>query len=497
MSDRRGLLGDAIAGSSVAFILVPQALAYAEIAGMPPVTGLWAAGIPAIVAALFASSRYLQTGPTAMTALLSFGAISSLAAPGSNEFISLSVLLALLVGLIRIGLGIFRMGGLTDFMSTPVILGFTSGAAVLIVASQLPAVTGLTAPPVSLIGRVPDTLGRMNEWELTAVLLALAVAATIAIARRIGPLLPGVLIAVAVSAIIGEMTSIGGPQIGDIPQSIPSFSLGFEWSFLVDLVIPAVAIAVIGFAEPTAIARTMALEDREPWDASQELVSQGVASVASSLLGGFAVGGSFSRSAVNRLAGAQSRRAGAITGLIVLAFTPFAGMLSSLPRTVLGAIVIAATIRLIQPAALRRLLSISRPQGSVAIATLIATLVMAPRVDLAVIIGIAIASLTHIVREARSAGIEWRYENVTLEVEPYGVLFYGSAARISREMMALVVEHPDCTAIVVDLHRLGRIDYSGVSMLQDTAAQAERAGVSVRFVRIPTHAQPLFHRALS
>lgn len=497
MSERRRLLGDVIAGSSVAFILVPQALAYAEIAGMPPVTGLWAAGIPAVVAAFFASSRYLQTGPTAMTALLSFGAISAIATPGTTDFIGLSILLALLVGLIRITLGLFRLGGLTDYMSTPVILGFTSGAAILIIASQLPAVAGLTSPPVSLIARIPDTFTRMGEWEPTAVLLALAVAATIAMARRLGPLVPGVLIAVGVSTIIGRMTSIGGPPIGEIPQGLPALTLGFEWSRIGDVLIPAIAIAVIGFAEPTAIARTMALEERQPWDASRELISQGIASVASSILGGFAVGGSFSRSAVNRLAGAQTRRAGAITGLIVLAFTPFAGVLSSLPRTVLGAIVIVATIRLVQPSAIRRLLAISRPQGSVALGTLGATLLMAPRIDLGVIIGIAVASLTHIVREARSASIEWHYNDLTLEVQPSGVLFYGSAARLSREIMALVAEHPECSGIVLDLHRLGRIDYSGVSMLQDMAAQAEHAGLSVRFTHIPPHARSLFHRALS
>jgi SulP family sulfate permease len=497
MSDRRRLLGDAIAGSSVAFIVVPQALAYAEIAGMPPVTGLWAAGIPAVVAAFFASSRYLQTGPTAMTALLSFGAISAISAPGTTDFITLSVLLALLVGVIRIGLGLFRLGGLTDYMSTPVIMGFTSGAAILIVASQLPAVTGLTSPPVSLIARIPDTLARVDAWEPTAVVLALAVAATIALTRRLGPLVPGVLIAVVVSTVIGKMTSIGGPPVGEIPEGLPALALGFDWSRIPDVLIPAIAIAVIGFAEPTAIARTMALEERQPWDASRELISQGIASVASSIFGGFAVGGSFSRSAVNRLAGAQSRRAGAITGLIVLAFTPFAGILSSLPRAVLGAIVITATIRLIQPAALRQLLAISRPQGSVALTTMVATLVMAPRIDLGVVIGIAVAAFTHIVREARSASIECRYENFTLEVKPSGVLFYGSAARLNREITALVAQHPDCKEIVLDLHRLGRIDYSGVSMLLDSASQAEHGGLTVRFTQIPQHALRLFHRARS
>lgn len=484
-----------VAGASVAFVVIPQGLAYAEIAGMPPVTGLWSAGIPAIAAAIFASSRYLQTGPTAMTALLSFGAISALAVPATPEFVGLAVLLALVVGVIRIVMGLVKLGGLTDFMSGPVIVGFTSAAATLIIASQLPAVTGLGDAPASLLGRIPDTLVRIAEWDLSAVGLAILTVGIIAGARRLGPLVPGVLIAVGIGTLVGGLSKLGGPLIGTVPEGLPQLGLSLPWSRIGDVIVPGIAIAVIGFAEPTAIARTMALKDREQWHASRELVAQGLASVSSALSGGFVVGGSFSRSAVNRMAGARTRLSGAISGMIVLAFMPFAGVLSTLPRSVLGAIVISATLPLVRPGALRRLASISRPQGFVGASTLLATLAFAPRVDLGVVAGIVVAALTHIVREARSVVVDTGFADGTLEIRPAGVLFYGSAGILSREILDLVAEHPQCVTVRLDLSRLGRIDYSGVSMLLETASQIEDAGIGVELLNIPRHAEKLFLRA--
>ena len=484
-----------VAGASVAFIVIPQGLAYAEIAGMPPVTGLWAAGIPAIAAAIFASSRYLQTGPTAMTALLSFGAISAIAIPGTPGFVGLAVLLALVVGVIRIALGLLKLGGLTDFMSSPVIAGFTSAAAILIIASQLPAVTGLSDAPTSLLGRLPDTLVRVSEWDLSALGLAVLAVGVIAASRRIGPLVPGVLIAVGIGTLIGGLSGSGGPQIGMVPEGLPELGLSFPWGRIGDILVPGIAIAVVGFAEPTAIARTMALEDREPWNASRELVAQGLASVSSALSGGFVVGGSFSRSAVNRMAGARTRLSGAISGLVVLAFMPFAGVLSTLPRSVLGAIVISATLPLVRPGALRRMASISRPQGFVGVSTLLATLAFAPRVDLGVVAGVVVAALTHIVREARSVVVDTRFADGTLELRPAGVLFYGSAGILSREILDLVAQHPLCVTVRLDLSRLGRIDYSGVSMLLETASQIEQAGIGVELLNIPDQARALFLRS--
>jgi SulP family sulfate permease len=479
----------------VAFVVIPQGLAYAEIAGMPPVTGLWAAGFPAVAAAFFASSRYLQTGPTAMTALLSFGAISTLATPGTTEFVGLAVLLALVVGVVRITMGFLKLGSLTDFMSSPVILGFTSAAATLIAVSQLPAVTGLGEAPDSLLSRLPDTLLRVSEWDLSALGLAVFTAGVVTASRRLGPLVPAVLIAVAIGTLVGDFTALGGTTIGDVPEGLPQLGLSVPWSRLGDIVLPGLVIAVIGFAEPTAIARTMALEDRERWNASRELVAQGLASVTSAFAGGFVVGGSFSRSAVNRMAGARTRLAGAVSGLVVLGFLPFAGVLSTLPRSVLGAIVITATLPLIRPAALRQLTSVSRPQGFVGISTLLATLALAPRVDLGVVVGIVVAAFTHIVREAGSVRIDTTYDAGTLELRPSGVLFYGSAGTLNREILDLVGRHADCDAVRLDLSRLGRIDYSGVSMVLETASQIEEAGIAVDLLHIPHHAERLFLRA--
>ncbi len=456
--------------------------------------GLYAAALPAIAAAPFASSRYLQTGPTAMTALLSFGAVTALATPGTDEYISLSLLLAVVVGLARLGLGLIKGGTLTNFMSPPVILGFTTGAGILIVFSQIPTALGLTKPPAGLATRLPDALSRIDEWSLPAIGLSVLVGSIVWGSRKLSPLIPGVLIAVAVGVAIGTSTSYSAPLVGAIPEGLPPISLNLPWSRLIDLIIPGIVIALVGFAEPTAIARTMATRDRERWHASQELISQGFANLASGLSGGFPVGGSFARSAVSRLAGARTRWAGAVTGLVVLAFMPVAGVLANLPKSVLAGIVIVAVASLIDLGELLHLMRVSWGQSFVAWTTIIATLALAPRVDLGVIVGILVAAGVHVYREGNRAGVVAEIVDGTLNLRPNGVLFYGSADAVGRTLSEELVANPDCEHLVIDLSGLGRIDYSGATMIRQFVQDAIAAGMAAEIVNIPRHAEGLFAR---
>lgn len=485
---------DLLAGLTVAFIVIPQGLAYAEIAGVPPVRGLYAAALPAIAAAPFASSRYLQTGPTAMTALLSFGAVSALATPGTDEYISLSVLLAVIVGLARLGLGMIRGGTLTNFMSPPVILGFTIAAGILIISSQVPTALGLTNPPAVLAARLPDAFSRIGEWSWAAIALSTFVGLVVWGSRKLGPLVPGVLIAVAIGVLVGAATSYSAPLVGVIPEGLPPISFGLPWSRLIDLAIPGIVIALVGFAEPTAIARTMATRDRERWHASRELISQGFANLASGLSGGFPVGGSFARSAVSKLAGARSKWAGAVTGLVVLAFMPVAGVLAGLPKSVLAGIVIVAVVSLIDLPELLHLMKVSWGQSFVAWTTIVATLALAPRVDLGVIVGMLVAAGVHIYREGNRAGVVADIAKGTLHLRPNGVLFYGSADAVERTLSEELVANPDCEHLVVDLSGLGRIDYSGATMIRQFVRDATAAGLAAEIVNIPRHAEGLFAR---
>lgn len=486
---------DIVGGLSVAFIVIPQALAYAEIAGMPPVNGLYAAALPAIAAAPYASSRYLQTGPTAMTALLAFGAVSVIATPGSDEYVGLALLLAIVVGVARLALGLLKAGALTNYMSPPVVLGFTTAAAVLIVSSQVPTVAGLADSPDTLIARLPDALARLGDWQWQSVVLGLVAALVVIGARRVNPLIPGVLIAVVIGVLVGAFTDFPAAPVGDIPTGFPPIDFGLPWSRVPDLLVPGFVIAMVGFAEPTAIARTMAARDRERWNASRELISQGVANLASGFTGGFPVGGSFSRSAIGQLAGARTRWAGAVTGLAVLAFMPFAGVLSDLPKTVLATIVIVAVVPLLRIPDLIRLVGVSWGQGFIALVTVVATLVLSPRVDLGVIVGVVAAATLHIYREGSRTRVESDYREGRLDLRPVGVLFYGSAGALEQALADQLVANPECQLMVLDLTSLGRIDYSGIMMLRTFANDARSAGLEVKVANIPPHAEGIFERA--
>ncbi len=479
---------DVVAGVSVALILIPQALAYAEIAGMPEVHGLYAAALPPLVAAFLASSPYLQTGPVAMTALLTFGALSTLAVPGSAEYVKLAALLALVVGAVRVGIGLVRAGVVAFLMSLPVLRGFTAGAAILIAASQLPTAVGVAPPDGKLLSRAWWTLRHVGDWDPQAVVLAAATVALLLIGRRLHPAFPAVPLAVAAGMAWSLGPGFDGPLVGPIAEGLPPLSLALPWSDLPDLVLPGLVIALVGFAEPAAIARTYAAQDRAPWSADQEFVSQGAANLAAGVSGAFPVGGSFSRSAITRLTGGRSRWSGAVTGLVVLAFLPFAGVLADLPRAVLGAVVIAAVLKLMDPRPVLEVARASRAQGAVAAVTFAATLFLAPRIERAVVIGVGLAVLVHLWRELRlRVGAD--VAGTTLTLRPAGVLFFGSAPSLDDTLVAELAGHPDVTRLVLNLEALGRIDYTGARALRDLAEEATQAGLEVEVTSIPTHAE--------
>lgn len=491
----RGSVGaDLLAGLSVALVLIPQSLAYAEIAGVPSYIGLYAAALPPIVAAFVASSPYLQTGPVAMTALLTFGALAGLAPVGSSDYVSLAALLALLVGLVRIVLGTARVGFVSYLMSQPVLKGFTAAAAILIAASQVPSVVGVETAGRGIVSDAVVALSDPAGWVGAALILAVVTAVLMVGGRRLHPLFPGVLAAVIVGTAFALIAGDAGPTVGSVPAGLPSLSLDLPWRSLPELVLPAIVIALVGFAEPAAIARTYATLDRQRWEPDREFLSQGLANVASAVSGGFPVGGSFSRSAINRLAGGRSRWSGAVAGLAVLVFLPFASVLESLPRAVLGAIVIVGVAGLIDLEAVGDVWRYSRLQGVVAIATFVLTLVLAPRIDIAVVIGVAFGVGVHLYRELEF-DIRTAVEDQTLVVRPHGVLYFGSAPAIGDRITGLLAEHPDLHALRFDLAHLGRIDYSGALVLQSLIFDATQAGIEVSVERIPPQARRILRKA--
>lgn len=393
--------GDVVAGISVALVAIPQSLAYAELAGMPAQYGLFASALPSLLAALFVSSRYLQTGPVAMTALLTFGALSPLAEPMSADYIELAALLALLVGGMRVALGLARLGRVAYLLTPPVLIGFTTAAAILILSSQLPKVVGVSPDRGGVLQDAFDAVVHPADWSWSAIAFSALALVLIFGGRRLHPLFPGVLVAVIVSLVISATTGYGGSIVGELEGGFISLGFDFEWSSTTRLLVPAVVIALVGFAEPSSIARTFAAADKEPWDADREMVSQGVANLAAGVSGAFPVGGSFSRSSLNRLAGATSAWAGAITGAFVLLAVPFTPALHHLPEAVLGAVVIGAVVKLVDLRGVWKLRSESGAHLVVGVVTLIATLAAAPQVERGVLIGIAVSFVVERIRKQR------------------------------------------------------------------------------------------------
>lgn len=486
--------GDLVAGLSVAIVLIPQALAYAEIAGLPAYIGLYAAALPPLAAAFIASSRYLQTGPVAMTSLLTFGALSEVAEPGSTGYIEQAVVLALIVGAVRIALGLARGGIVAYLMSSPVLIGFTTAAAILIVASQIPTAVGVGGGSGRLLGNAWRALGDVGDWSWAGVVIAIATAAIVVLGRRLHPLFPGVLVALIIGIIAGQALGSDLQLVGEVPTGLPALRFTFPLNNFWNLLVPGVVIALVGFAEAAAISRTFATQDRERWDPNREFVSQGIANVASAVSGGYPVGGSFSRSSVARISGAHTRWAGAITGVIVLAFLPFAGVIKSLPRSVLAAIVIVAVIRLIRVPTMVALISKTWGQAFVAWGTFLATLVLSPRIDLGVIIGLVLAAAVHFRRETLLR-VTAEQEAGALVLRPSGVLFYGSAPRLDEVFSHQLAEHPAIETVILDLEGLGRIDYTGALALKEFIDDAEAAGLDVSVRDIPRHAEGTLNRS--
>jgi SulP family sulfate permease len=384
-------VGDLIAGISVALVAIPQSLAYAELAGMPPEFGLFASGLPSLLAAMFVSSKYLQTGPVALTALLTFGALSAIAVEQTAEYIALAALLAFMVGVFRVALGLLRLGRVAYLLSDPVLLGFTTAAAILITSSQLPKALGVEGLDGGVIENAFDAATTPSAWSAAAI--AFSVMALVAMfgGRRIHPLFPGVLVAVIAGIAISRATGYDGAVVSELDAGFITLSLDLPWEEVGTLIVPAIAIALVGFAEPASIARTFAAEEDLEWDADREMVSQGVANLAAGVSGAFPVGGSFSRSSLNRLAGATSAWAGAITGICVLIALPATSALEGLPQAVLGAIVIGAVVQLIKLRQIVELGRTNRVDGAVAVFTLVATIASAPRVERGVLAGIAVS----------------------------------------------------------------------------------------------------------
>lgn len=476
---RRLTRGDILAGISVAVLLVPQALAYARLAGMPAHVGLYASALPPVAAALFASSPYLQTGPVALTSLLTFGALSTIASPGTPEYVQLGMLLALVVGSTRILIGSLRIGYIAFLMSEPVLRGFSAAAALLIVASQLPGMLGVEPDATGVVRPAVQALLRPGAWNPLAIALGGGTVALVLLTRRISPRFPAVPVAAASGMALVVLLDAPLQVVGEIPFGLPPLTLGLPWLALPRVAVAGVIIALVGFAEAAAIGRTYANKERQRWDPDRDFISQGAANVAAAVSGGFPVGGSFSRTSLNHMLGATTRWSGAITGLTVLLFLPFAGVLAPLPVAVLSGIVISAVASLLHPRPITVLWRLSRPQFLIAAITFGLTVLLSPHVEQAVLLGILAAVGFHVWGEFRVTLDDVRVKDDALEIRPEGVLWFGSAETMRWEVLALAESHPDISQVALRLDRFGEIDLTATLVIERLIDDLQFAGLKV------------------
>lgn len=482
--------GDLVAGVTVALVLVPQAIAYALLAGVPPVHGLYAAAVASLFAGIIGSSPYLQTGPTALTSLLTFGALAPSLEAGTEDFAKRAALLALVVGVTRVAVGLLRAGFVAYLMSQPVVAAFTLAAAVLIAGSQVPALLGVSTTSTNPLVAAAQALGQPADWSWLGVLVGLAVFVVTVFAKRVSPLVPGALIGTLGALLLVKLGGLDLAVVGDLPNGFPLPSLDLPWAATPGLLLSGVVIALVGFAEPASIARQYASQDRTHWDPDREFIGQGLANLGSGLFAGYPVGGSFSRSALNRLSGGRTRWSGVVSGLAVLAVLPFVSVLADLPKAALAGLIIAAVVPLLDPDPVWRTRTMSRPQFAIAVVTFAVSLAAAPRVQWGVVVGVMLALAVHLWRELRLEIQVWT-EGDELHVRPQGVLYFGSAPLLETRILAELADQPSLGRVRLHLQRLGRIDLTGALVLRAICRDLARADVPVEIQGVQPQCQRL------
>ncbi len=492
------LRGEAMAGLTVGLMVIPQGVAYAALAGMPLITGIYASLLPALIAVLFSASPRLSVGPTALTCLLVSASLSGLAAPGSPQWIALAVWLALLSGLLQIVLGFARFGWLLNLVNSPVLMAFTQAAAVLIIASQLPALLGFAEW---------DTLFTQPRVYWPAMLFGVASLALLILARRLRPGFPTVLTVVVGSAAISYAVGFearGGAVIGTLPQGLPMPYLPDwpGWSTLGQLVVPTLVITLVSFLETASSAKVDNSQRGQRWDQDQDLIGQGLAKLASGFSGAFPTSSSFSRSALNLYAGAKTGWATVFSvGVVLLALLLLTPLLHHVPLAVLAAIVLVAVMGLIKPRSFTHLWKLSRVEAVIAVITFAVTVLAAPRLYWGVIAGVLMALSHFLYLRLHPRIIEvglhddgslrdrhlWKLPPLAPHLYALrmdAALDFATAAGFERAVAEHVTAHPDTRHVMLIAHPINWIDATGAEAFGRLRQQLDDQRIELHLVGI-------------
>jgi SulP family sulfate permease len=377
--DGPALRADALAGVTVAAYLVPQVLAYAQVAGLAPVTGLWAAAAALGAYAVLGSSRQLSVGPESTTALMTAIAIAPLATGDPSRYAALAAALALLVGAICLLGRAARLGFLADLLSRPVLVGYLTGIALIMISGQLENVTGVPTSGDTFVAEIASFVGGVREAHLPTLLLSAAVLAFLVAVSVLFPRLPGPLLAVLLAAAATALLALdrfGVEVVGAVPAGLPAPAIpAVSAADLVDLLLPAFGVAIVAYSDNVLTGRAFAVKRRYALDADQEMLALGVANVASGFLHGFPVSSSGSRTVIGDALGGRSQLSSLVSLLAVLAVLVVAGpVMSTFPMAALGALVVFAALRLIDVAEFRRFARFRRSELAIALASTLAVL---------------------------------------------------------------------------------------------------------------------------
>jgi len=518
--DRRTLSLDLVAAVIVTFMLIPQSLAYAALAGLPPQVGLYASIAPLLLYALFGSSRVLAVGPVAVVSLMTATAIGDLAQAGSSEHAVLALTLAFISGGMLLLMGVLRLGFLAHFLSHPVISGFITASALLIAAGQLKVMLGLQTAgqhfPELVLGlwrQAAHTHGLTAALGVgTLAFLVWARRSAQPLLVRLGlrpPLASGVAKAapvagVAISAVLtwaGQWQDLGVRIVGAVPQGLPPLTLP-SWDLAVwqQLALPALLISVVGFVESVSVGQTLAAKRRQRIVPDRELVALGASNIGAALTGGFPVTGGFARSVVNFDAGAQTPMAGVFTALgILLAALLLTPALYYVPQATLSATIVVAVLSLVDWRILRRTWAYSRSDFAALVATLLVTLGVG--VEAGLVAGVALSLSLYLYRTSRPhiaevglvAGTE-HFRNVlrhpvrtspqlaSLRVDES--LYFANARVLEDRVNALVAERPQLQHLVLQCSAINDIDASALESLEAIDQRLRDAGVRLHLSEV-------------
>ena len=506
-------VNDLFAAFIVTVMLVPQSLAYAMLAGLPPVIGLYASILPLIAYALFGTSRTLAVGPVAVVSLMTAAAAAPLAPAGSVAYVTIAITLAFLSGLVLLAMSLFRLGFLANFLSHPVISGFISASGVLIAASQLKHILGIRADGDTLPRILLEIFRGLGEVNLSTLAIGLSTTIFLFWSRRslkillqnfgfnrrlIDLLVKAAPLAAIILSILSvfvfQLDQAGVRIVGEIPAGLPPFALpAFKVSLWLELLPAAILISLVGFVESVSVAQTLAAKRRQRIDANQELVALGAANIASALSGGYPVTGGFARSIVNFDAGATTPLAGAATAIGILGATMFlTPLFRYLPQAVLAATIIVAVLSLVDLEAIRRNWRYSKADFAATAATIL--LVLLVGVEAGIIAGVSLSLLLYLWRTSQPhvaivgqvPGTEHfrnveRHKVITspelLSIRIDESLYFANARFLEDRILAEVAVRPQLKNVILMCSAINLIDSSALESLEAIAERLNSAGV--------------------